>query len=79
MDVMCFKYQGYGCISSQCPSKMNMIVLDSGNVESKHSSDDEMRSLEGLSDDEYDGPSEVEAPYRDMLVTQKTLNIQPKE
>ena len=48
-DVKCFKCQGYGHISSQCPTRRNMIILDNGEVESKHSSNKEMLPLEGPS------------------------------
>ncbi|RDX70999.1 hypothetical protein CR513_49698, partial [Mucuna pruriens] len=44
-DIKCFRCQGVGHISSQCPNKRAMGMLDNGKIESESSSDDEMPSL----------------------------------
>ncbi|RDX83155.1 hypothetical protein CR513_35958, partial [Mucuna pruriens] len=44
-DIKCFRCQGVGHISSQCPNKRAMGMLDNGKIESESSSDDEMPPL----------------------------------
>ena len=50
-----------------------MILLDNGDIESESSSDDEMPPLEDCSDVDV-----VELVNRDVLVTRRALNMQPK-
>ncbi|RDX81478.1 hypothetical protein CR513_37834, partial [Mucuna pruriens] len=61
-------------ITSQCPNKRAMVMLDNGEIESESSSDDEMAPLEDCSDVEV-----VEPVSGDILVIRRTLSIQPKE
>ncbi|RDX66428.1 hypothetical protein CR513_54804, partial [Mucuna pruriens] len=73
-DIKCFKCQVVGHIASQWPNKRAMVMLDNGEIESESSSDDEMPPLEGCSDVEV-----AEPVSGDILVTRRTLSIQPKE
>lgn len=70
-DIKYYKCPRYGHVAAQCASKRAMIVLDNGNVESEHLSEDEMAPLEGGSDEENYGPYEVELPYGEALITRK--------
>ncbi|RDX87859.1 hypothetical protein CR513_30616, partial [Mucuna pruriens] len=73
-DIKCFKCQGVRHISSQCPNKRAMIMMDNGEVESESSSDDEMSPLEDCSDVEVAEPVDGIVP-----VTRCALSIQPKK
>ncbi|RDY10238.1 hypothetical protein CR513_05275, partial [Mucuna pruriens] len=66
--------KGVGHIVSQCPNKRAMVIWDNGEIESESSSDDEIPPLEYYSDVEV-----VEPISGDILVTERTLSIQPKE
>ncbi|RDY10094.1 hypothetical protein CR513_05439, partial [Mucuna pruriens] len=66
--------KGVEHIASQCPNKRAMIMIDNGQLESESSSDDEMPPLEDCGDVEV-----VEPVSGDILVTRRTLSIQPKE
>ncbi|RDY11684.1 hypothetical protein CR513_03619, partial [Mucuna pruriens] len=66
--------QGVGHITSQCPNKKAMIMMNNGEIESESSSDDEMPPLEDCSDVEVAKPID-----RVVLVTRRALSIQHKE
>ncbi|KAJ4710331.1 Transposon Ty3-I Gag-Pol polyprotein [Melia azedarach] len=66
--------QGFGHIASQCPNKRVMMVLENGRIESASSSEDEMPPLADCSDIEIEEPV-----HGDLLITRKTLSIQPKD
>ena len=71
-DIKCFKCQGR---ASQCPNKKVMIVRDIGEIE--FSNEDDIKSMPPL-EECYD--FEVEEPlHGDLLVTRRTLSIQPKD
>ncbi|RDY03354.1 hypothetical protein CR513_13076, partial [Mucuna pruriens] len=73
-DIKCFGCQGVEHITSQCPNKRAMIMMDIGEVESESSSDDKMPPLEDCSDVEV-----VEPVDGVVLDTRCALSIQPKE
>ncbi|RDY03431.1 hypothetical protein CR513_12974, partial [Mucuna pruriens] len=64
--------KGIGHISSQCPNKRAIVMLDNGEIES--SSDDEIPPLEDSSDVEVAEPIDGV-----VLDTRHALSIQPKE
>lgn len=54
-------------------------MFDDGEIASATSSDDEMPPLEGQSDEENnEGPDILDPPKRDLLITCKKLEVQPK-
>ena len=74
-DIKCFKCQGKGHIASQCSNIRVMIVRDNGEIESSIEDDTEsMPPLEECSDFEVEEPV-----HGDLLVTRRTLSIQPKD
>ncbi|KAJ4715126.1 Transposon Ty3-I Gag-Pol polyprotein [Melia azedarach] len=73
-EVECFRCQGFGHIAFQCPNKRVIIVLENGKIESASSSKDEMPPLVDYSDIEI-----VEPVHGDLLITRRTLSIQPKD
>ncbi|RDX75843.1 hypothetical protein CR513_44240, partial [Mucuna pruriens] len=68
-NIKCFRCQGVRHIASQCPNKRVMVTRDNGEIESESSNDDEIPPLEDL----------VELVSGDILVTMRTLSIQPRE
>ena len=53
-DIMCFKCQGSGHITSQCPNKRVMVMRDNGDIETDNELGcDSMPSLEDVDDEEY--------------------------
>ena len=73
-DIKCFKCQGRGHISTQCPNKKSMMLLESGDIVT----DDEgecnvMPPLEDISEDECEAAPEL------VLVSRRALNAQAKE
>ncbi|KAJ4715125.1 Transposon Ty3-I Gag-Pol polyprotein [Melia azedarach] len=72
--VKCFRCQGFGYIAFQCPNKRVMMVLENGEIESASSSEDEMPPLADYSDIEIEEPV-----HGDLLITRRTLSIQPKD
>ncbi|RDY10242.1 Retrovirus-related Pol polyprotein from transposon 17.6, partial [Mucuna pruriens] len=70
----CFRCQGVRHITSQCPNKRAMIMMDNGEIESESSSNDEMPPLENCSDVKI-----VEPVDGVVLVTRRALSIQLKE
>ncbi|KAJ4723247.1 Retrovirus-related Pol polyprotein from transposon 17.6 [Melia azedarach] len=73
-EVKCFRCQGFGHTTSQCPNKRVMIVLENGKIESASSNEDEMPPLADYSDIEIEEPV-----HGDLLNTRITLSIQPKD
>ncbi|KAJ4717044.1 Retrovirus-related Pol polyprotein from transposon 17.6 [Melia azedarach] len=73
-EVKCFRCQGFGHIAFQCSNKRIMIVLENEKIESASLSEDEMPPLEDCSDIEIKEPV-----HSDLLITRKTLSIQPKD
>ena len=78
-DIKCWKCQGVGHISKECPNKRTMTIRngeimtdeEEGNNESD---EDEMPELESCSD------GSIEEPIKgDMLVTRRVLSAQIKE
>ena len=78
-DIKCWKCQGVGHVSKDCPNKRTMTIRNGEIVtdeeESDHASDkDEMPELESCSD------GSIEEPIKgDMLVTRRALSTQIKE
>ncbi|XP_073286746.1 uncharacterized protein [Primulina huaijiensis] len=72
-DVKCFRCQGLGHISSECPNKRVMILNDYGEYESQsEGDDDEMPALE-------DPDEGYEAVVGEALVTRRIMSAQVKE
>ncbi|XP_073120534.1 uncharacterized protein [Henckelia pumila] len=74
-DIKCFRCQGVGHISSQCPNKKIMIVNACGKFESESEEEDygDMPSLEDPDEEGYD------AVVGELLVNGRVLNVQQKE
>ena len=73
LDIMCFKCQGKGHITSQCPNKRVMVMRDNGEIETDNESDcDSMPSLEDVDDEEY-------AIQGELMVARRALSVQAKE
>lgn len=71
-DVKCFRCQGLGHISSQCPNKRVMIVNARGEIESK--------SEEDVEEEELLEPEEgFEVVIGEALVTRRILSVQSVE
>lgn len=69
-DIKCFRCQGFGHISSQCPNKRTMILLDNGDIVSEEENDEEsMPQLEDTSDIE-------QAVVGQALVVLRALHVQ---
>ncbi|XP_073133430.1 uncharacterized protein [Henckelia pumila] len=75
-DIKCFRCQGIGHISSQCPNKKLMIINACGDVESESDGEnyDDMPAL--VDPDDEDG---FRAIVGELLVTRRILNTQHKE
>ena len=72
-DIKCFKFQGMGHITSQCPNKRVMVMRDNGEIEMDNESNcDSMPSLEDDDGEEYYVQGE-------LLVTRRALSVQAKE
>ena len=72
-DIKCFKCQGRGNLTSQCPNKRVMVMRDNGEIETNNESDyDYMPSLEDADDEEY-------AVQGELLVVRRALSVQAKE
>ena len=72
-DIKCFKCQGRGHISSQCPNKRVMVLRDDGEVVTDDESDKEsMPPLEDVDEEEF-------AAQGELLVTRRALSLQAKE
>lgn len=74
-DIKCFKCQGRGHISSQCPNKRVMVLQDNGEIvtDNEDSDIDEMPPLEDVSEEEYSAPDAL------TLVARRALSLQAKE
>ena len=72
-DIKCFKCQGRGHITSQCPNKIVMVMRDNGEIETDNESDcDSMPSLKDADDDEY-------VVQGELLVEKRSLSVKAKE
>ena len=78
-DIKCWKCQGVGHISKECPNKRIMTVrngeiMTDDKADTNESDEDEMPELESCSD------RCIEEPIKgDMMVTRRALNTQMKE
>ena len=76
-DIKCYKCQGFGHISTNCPNKRSMVILDNGEVVSEEDEDDDaMPLLDDVSDDEV-AAGAVGASI--TLVARRALNVHAKE
>ncbi|XP_073138536.1 uncharacterized protein [Henckelia pumila] len=75
-DIKCFRCQGIGHISSQCPNKKLMIINACGDVESESDEEnyDDMRALVDPNDEDGFG-----AVVGELLVSMRVLHAQPRE
>ena len=72
-DIMCFKCQGRGHFSSQCPNKKVMVMRDNVEIETDNELDcDSMPSLGDTDDEEY-------AIQEELMVSRRALSVQAKE
>ena len=72
-DIKCFKCQGRGHISSQCPNKRVMILRDNCEIESDD--EDDIKSMLPLEDVD----DEKHAAQGELLVARRALSMQVKE
>ena len=75
-DIKCFKCQGRGHISRECPNKRVMVITPQGEFvsedEEEDEDDDDMPPLE----DAYEGECAVDG---ESLVARRALSVQAKE
>nr|XP_027075909.1 uncharacterized protein LOC113699760 [Coffea arabica] len=82
-DTRCFKCQGRGHISSQCPNQRTMIMMQNGEILSEDKIEYEgMPPLEGGSDGESPNEEEFSAPeghFGTALVARRALTARVKK
>ena len=73
LNIKCFKCQGRGRITSQCPNKRVMVMQDNGEIETDNELNcDSMPSLEDVNDEEY-------VVQGELLVARRALSVQAKK
>ena len=69
-DILCFKCQSLGHISSQCPNKRVMITLENGEIQSEEEDNVDMPPLEECTDED----EEILADQGQALVVLRALH-----
>ncbi|KAL4273929.1 hypothetical protein GQ457_13G017350 [Hibiscus cannabinus] len=76
-NIRCFKCLGRGHISSQCPNKNAMLVLDNGDIMSDH--EEEEKEVPSPPKEENLEEEELIMPTGEIHVMKKVLSFQTKE
>ncbi|KAL4360931.1 hypothetical protein GQ457_04G020530 [Hibiscus cannabinus] len=76
IDIMCFKCLKRGHIASQCPNRRTMLLLDSGEIESK--SEEDEPELPNETDQEEDDTLQS-FEIGEALVIKRSLTTQPTQ
>jgi len=74
-DVKCFRCQGHGHYTSECPNKRITMIRDNGDMESESDRSD----CEGMPPLEDSDGDELALPVGESLVIRRTLQVQVKE
>ncbi|KAL4304553.1 hypothetical protein GQ457_10G010590 [Hibiscus cannabinus] len=75
-DIQCFKCLGKGYVASQCPNWRNMLLLDSGEIESEFEEDDQEFPKETVQEED-DMLQSFE--IGEALVIKRSLTTQPTQ